>query len=69
MARIGKWKSYHVKISTLERLTGTMLTSFREMYPEGDENIYGINDFSLFWDLPAKAGILGIVDQAQKGLF
>ena len=39
MARIGKWKSYHVKISTLERLTGTMLTSFREMYPEGNESI------------------------------
>ena len=39
MARIGKWKSYHVKIATLERLTGTMFTSFREMYPEGDEGI------------------------------
>ena len=39
MARIGKWKSYHVKISTLERLTGTVFTSFREMYPKGDEGI------------------------------
>lgn len=39
------------------------------IYPEGDESLYGVNDFDLFWDLPAKAGILGIVDQAQKGLF
>ena len=39
VARIGKWKSYHVKISTLERLTGTVFTSFREMYPKGDEGI------------------------------
>lgn len=39
MARIGKWRSYHVKISTLERITGVMLQSFREMYPEGEESI------------------------------
>lgn len=39
MARIGKWKSYHVKVTTLERITGTVFTSFREMYPEGDESI------------------------------
>ena len=39
MARISKWKSYHVKITTLERAAGIVLTSFREMYPEGDEGI------------------------------
>jgi hypothetical protein len=39
VARISKWKSYHVKITTLERVAGVVLTSFREMYPEGDESI------------------------------
>lgn len=39
MARIGKWKSYHVKITTLERITGTVFASFREMYPKGEEGI------------------------------
>jgi hypothetical protein len=39
VARISKWKSYHVKITTLEKVAGVVLTSFREMYPEGDESI------------------------------
>ena len=39
MARISKWKSYHVKIGTLEDTAGIVFQSFREMYPKGEENI------------------------------
>lgn len=55
MAKIGKWKSYHVKLSTLEEAAGVELISFRTMYPRGEEHIslriphnrweyYGIKD-------------------------
>ena len=39
MAKIGKWKSYHVKLSTLENAAGVVLYTFREMYPKGEESI------------------------------
>ena len=39
MARISKWKSYHVKLGTLEDAAGVMFQSFREMYPKGEESI------------------------------
>lgn len=39
MAKIEKWKSYHVKLSTLEAAAGVRLYSFRSMYPAGDEDI------------------------------
>lgn len=38
-------------------------------FPNDSENFYSINNFEYFWDLPAGAGILGIIDQAEKGLF
>lgn len=38
-------------------------------YADGEEAMYAINDFPVFWDLPVDAGILGIIDQAEKGLF
>ena len=34
-----RWKSYHVRISTLEKIMGIRLTSLRTMFPEGDEEI------------------------------
>lgn len=39
MARISKWKSYHVKLGTLESAAGVVFQSFREMYPKGEEGI------------------------------
>ena len=55
MAKIEKWKSYHVKLSTLEKVAGVIFYTFREMYPKGEEDIclripserweyYGINE-------------------------
>lgn len=50
-----RWKSYHVRVSTLEKIIGVRLISLRTMFPEGDEEIsiripaerwewYGIKD-------------------------
>ena len=34
-----RWKSYHVRISTLEKVMGIRLASLRTMFPKGDEEI------------------------------
>lgn len=39
MARMYRWKSYHVRISTLEKIMGIQLVSLRTMFPVGDEQI------------------------------
>lgn len=32
MAKIQKWRGYHVKVETLEKIMGVQLSSFRDMY-------------------------------------
>jgi hypothetical protein len=36
---VQRWKSYHVKVETLENIMGVRLISLRTMFPKSDENI------------------------------